>query len=538
MKILAWMLILCVPFAFAQPAPEEASEEITSAGKKTIFSEAAKQFATGKYSATVEELTTVERSPNQNKETLGLAAYWKGICYNRLQDFPNAIASFDKALGLDYKPVDIHYEYGQALYASEKFQDARIQFRESLKRKFKRAISLYYIGFLSRELGDKKKAVTFFKAIEKLPPEETKDVIQAAEYQIGDVYLEQVEKSKDAFRAVETYVIPQYKRALALNEESNLAQPIKEKIVELQRKYDLIMFNLRNGRPVANPAYFLRAAMDNGYDTNVTFAPTETTVSKAKQGSFYTKGEVFGRYTLYHENWFSVSPELRFNYTYYHHRVPEIYRNDNYYVAPALRTAYEYSAWSKPATILFDYDFSQSQRDVNAKKELVFSSRSNAFTIGNRFNYFSAGETTIKFRYRMFDSYNDASDSKAMSLSFEQTIAMNTNTLLLYSSIDRTRTNNEVFSTNAVTARADYIMSAGKWGAPSFGLMLTSNDPINNRSQRGRELLVNPNVRLTKSLSKNWRGTAKYDYQKNNSKDQAGFAYQKSVYSVEIEYLF
>lgn len=533
------MLILSVSMAFAQQPPEEeTSQEISRAGKNTVFAAAAKLFAAGKYSAAVEELTVVERLTGQNKENLGLASYWKGICYNRLQDYPNAINSFDKSLGLDYKPVDIHYEYGQALYAAEKYQEARIQFRESLKRKFKRAISLYYIGFLSRELGDRKKAVTFFKAIEKLPPEETKDVLQAAEFQIGDIYLDQVEKSKDAFRAVENYVIPQYRHALSINEDSNLATPIKEKIIDLQRKYDLIMFNLRNGRPVANPAYLLRAALDNGYDTNVTFAPTETTISKSKQSSMYTKGEVFGRYTAYHENYFSISPEVRFNYTRYHNRVKEIYRNDNYYIAPALRTSYEYSLWKKPASFLVDYDFSQSQRDVNAKQKLEFSSRAHSVSIGNRFNYFNAGESTVRLRYRMFDSYNDASDSKAISLSFEQIIGMGNNTLLFYSSYDRTRTENKIFSTDAITARGDFIMSAGKLGAPSFGLMLTSNDPINNRSNRGRELLLNPNARLTKSFSRNWRGTVKYDYQKNNSKDEAGFAYTKSVYGVELEYLF
>ena len=533
------MLILSVSFSFAQTDAEEPVQEITQAGKKSVFASAARHYAEGKYSAAVEDLSAVEKAPGQSKENLGLAAYWKGICYNRLQDFPNAIASFDKALGQDYKPVDIHYEYGQALYAAEKYQDARLQFRESLKRKFKRAISLYYIGFLSRELGDRKKAVTFFKAIEKLPKEETKDILQASEFQIGDIYLEQVEKSRDAFRAVEKYVIPQYKRALAINEESNLAQPIREKIVELQRKYDLILFNLRNGRPVSNPPYILRASLDNGYDTNVTFAPAETTISKAKQGSLYTKGEVFGKYTFYQDNWATISPELRFNYTYYHHRIPEIYRNDNYYVAPAIRSTYEYTAFNKPASILLDYDFSQSQRDVNAKKKLEFSSRAHSISLGDRFSYFASGETTVRLKYRLFDSYNDASDSKTISLVFEQIIGLKANTLLLYSSYDRTRTESDVFSTDSITVRGDFLMAAiGRWGSPSIGLMLTSTDPVNNRSQRGRELLFNPNARLSKVFGKNWRGSVKYDYQNNNSKDEEGFAYKKSVYGVEVEYLF
>lgn len=541
MKLLARMLIFSITISFAYAQESEApSVEISSAAKEqSLFKTAGQLFSSGKYKATIEELSSIEQKRNLNNAALGLIAYWKGISYNRLQDYPKSIESFDRALSFDYKPVDLHYEYGQALYASEKYQEARIQFRESLRRKFKRGICLYYIGYISRELGDRKKAVTFFKAIEKLPPAESAEVLQAAEFQIGDVYLDQVEKSRDAFRAVEHYVIPQYRRALAVNETSNLAQPIREKIIELQRKYDLIMFNLRNGRPTLNPPYFLRASLENGMDTNVTFSPTETTVSKSKQSSLYTKGDVLGRYTFYHENWMSIAPELRFNYTYYHNRVPEIYRNDNYLVAPAIRTAYEHTLWNKPASTLVDYDFSQAQRDVNAEKKLVFSSRSHTFMLGERFNFFSRGESILRLRYRLFDSYSDASDSKTVSLVYEQVVGLGLNTLLLYASYDRTKVTNDAFDTNSMTLRGDFILSRiGSLGTPSFGLSLTSTDPVNDRSNRGRELLVNPNARLSKLFGKNWRGNLKYDYQDYNSKDKDSFAYKKSVYSVEIEYLF
>ena len=53
---------------------------------------------------------------------------------------------------------------------------------------------------------------------------------QASEMQIGDLYLEEVEKSPDAFKSVENFVIPQYEKALELDPESNLAGVIKEKI--------------------------------------------------------------------------------------------------------------------------------------------------------------------------------------------------------------------------------------------------------------------------------------------------------------------
>lgn len=525
--------------AFAQ----DRSTEIDKASTSRLYQKAAQLYAEGKYESVVSELTDIEKKLSStsapNKSDLGFIAYWLGLTNSRLQEFPEAILQFNKALVLEYSPQDLNYEYGQALYAMERYSEARIQFKESLKKKFKRGVSLYYIAYLSKELGDKKKAVTFFKAVDRLGPEEAGEVKQASEMIIGDIYLEQVEKHPDAFRAVETYVIPQYQKAFEVDEKSKLASVIKEKIIELQRKYDLVLFKMRNGRPTLIPPYFLRVALEVGQDSNVTFSPTETTVSKSKQNSIYSKNDVFGRYTFYHKNYLSIAPELRFNYTRYYNRVAEIYRNDNYLVAPAIRSAYEHDWRGKAASVLFDYDFSQSQRDVEANKKLQFSSRSHTFMLGERINYFQSGETIVRLRHRVFDSYQDDNDGTTSSLVFEQIKTMGINTLIFYFSYDRLRNENEIYNTNSVSLRTDYIMARFRdWFTPSIGLGLTSTDPINARSTRGRELLINPNARLSKTIGKNWRANLKYDYQQNNSKDKSNFAFKKHTYSFELEYLF
>jgi tetratricopeptide (TPR) repeat protein len=538
MRFLAWMLILSVSMmAYAQ----ENSSEINAASKNTLFKTAVDYFAQGKYQSTVDELKAIESSagPQASKQTLGLIHYWKGICYNRLQDFAESIASFDKSLQLEYAPVDIHYEYGQALFAAEKLSEARIQFRESLKRKFKRGVSLYYIGYISKEMGERKKAYTFLKSIEKLDDSESKEVKQAAEMQIGDIYLEQVEKRSDAFKSVESTVIPQYLKAMEIEPESPLAPVIQDKILKLQRKYDLILFKLRNGRPTLIPPYFVRISQEFGMDSNVTFSPADTTISKSKQSSGYSKTDFIGRYTFYHKDFFSLAPELRFNNTYYFNRVPEIYRNDNYLIAPAIRTAYEHEFFQKPASFLADYDYSEARRDVDAEKKLKFSSRAHTLMVGERFNYFDGGETILRLRHRLLDSYLAASDSQTTSLVIEQIKSLKVHTLLFYASYDMMRVKNDTFDTNAFTFRTDVIFARVRdWFTPSFGFSITSTDPINNRSARGRELLINPSGRISKTFRKNWRANLKADYQKNNSKDSENFAYKKTIYAFELEYLF
>lgn len=540
MKLLAWMLIWTLSFG---AIAENLTSGMEGVSTNSIFKNASILFSQGKYETTVQELnsieTTLKNKNETNKATYGLISYWRGICYNRLQDFPEAIKNFDRSLGLDYAPTDLHYEYGQALYASEKLSEARLQFRESLKRKFKRGVSLYYIGYISKEMGERKKAFSFFKSINKLNEDEAKEVRQAAEMQIGDIYLEQVEKHGDAFKAVEEIVIPQYQKALDVDRESSLAPVIQDKIVKLQGKYDLILFSLRNGRPALNPPYFLRAATEIGMDDNVTFAPADTTISSSDQASTYAKADFIGRYTFYYQDYISIAPEFRFNRTYYFNRVPEIYRNDNMLFAPALRGAYEHTLWKKPASFLLDYDYNETRRDVNAKEELVFSSRSHTLMVGERFNYWDWGESIVRLRHRILDSYISTSNSTTTSLVFEQIKTFTLSTLLLYFSYDRMRVEDSSFDTDSLTARGDILFpNIRGWFTPSVGLALTVTDPINNKAARGTEILFNPSARISKVFKKNWRANLKYEYQKNNSKDTENFAYTKSSYAFELEFLY
>jgi tetratricopeptide (TPR) repeat protein len=536
MKRIVLLLVLCVSFSI-HAQKDVVGKEISEASKLPQFKEVTLAYSQGKYQRAIQELSSLELITS-DKSQLGLIAYWKGVCFNRLQDFANSITSFDKSLQLGYVPVDLNYEYGQALYAADMLQEARLQFRESIKKKFKRAVSLYYIGFISKELGEKKKAVAFLKAIEKLDESEAKDVRQASEFQIADIYLEQVEKHPDAFRAVESYVIPQYELALSIDRESSLAPKIQRKILELQQKYDLILFKLRNGRDTLVPPYFLRFAAEVGRDSNVTFSPTGQEVAESEKSSLYAKTDAMGRYTFYYGDMISISPEMRFSYTRYLNRIEEIYRNDNYILAPALRNTYEHTLWKKPASFILDYEYNDARRDIEAKEELDFAFRSHTMTIGERFNFFSWGESTVRLKYRVFDSYDDNSDSRNIGLSWEQLKSFPVSMLLLFASYDQSRVEDESYDNDSLNLRADWILPSFRgWFSPSVGLGFSYIDPIND-AVRGTEYLINPSLRLSRSLGKNLRSTLRYDFQNYKSDDEDNFAYRKHVYALELEYVF
>jgi hypothetical protein len=237
---------------------------------------------------------------------------------------------------------------------------------------------------------------------------------------------------------------------------------------------------------------------------------------------------------LYYKNFFSIAPETRFNYTRYFHRIPEIFRNDNYFFAPAIRTAYEHSLFGNAASTLLDYDFNYAQRDVHGTEKLEFSSRAHVFMLGERFKFFSSGETVLRLKERFFESYISLSNSKTQSLVVEQTVGLKSSTLLLYSSLDRTRVNREIFDSNALTMRADWLLPSFRdWFNPSVGLGITLTDPINDRSNRGPEKNLNPSLKFSKVLGKGFRLNSRLEHQQNISKDQKNFYYKKNIISTK-----
>jgi hypothetical protein len=499
-------------------------------------------YSSGKYEKASEELQNIYNDYYQNNRsdyhTRGFISYWLALSYSKNLDFPKAIKYFKKALELKFHEKDLYYEFAQALFASDKLHEAKIYFNESFKEGFKIGVSLYYMAYISKEIGEITNAKNLYLAISKLPKEESKDVLQASLFQTVDIIYEETEKSQKSVNLIEEFIIPKYESVLKIDENSYLAPKIKEKIIELQKKYQLVLFQLRNGRPTVFPRTFLRVAQEISYDTNVVFAPTETTLTKSELASPFSKTEVFGRHTFYYKDYLGLSPELRFNYSRFFNREDNIKKNDNLVLSPSLRSSYEHKLFSKPASFLIDYEFTHIERDLYAEDTLKFASRSHALMFGERFSYFEAGATTLRFKFRKFESYLESTNSQTMSLILEQSINLKTGSALFYSSLDKTNVEDENFNTNAFTLRGDYLSPPIKNFNPSLGLAFTASDPVNNRSTRGLEKLINPGVRVGRRIDKYWGLNFKYDYFNNISKDKENFGYEKHQAGLELDYIF
>ncbi len=522
-RILFLLLLWVTPVVAVTPVEEEA---------RVLFFRGKYQAALAK----INEALTVAEIPLTRK---GFLYYWKGVSASRLQDFGLAVESFQSALSHAYRSNDLPYELGQAYYGASQLPEAKVQFMESVREKYKVSTSLYYIGHISRELELRDDARLAWDAARSVSDSDAKETHQASALQLSDLDLEVAEEGSDVFRKIEGKVIPGYEAVAKMNPDSPLAGEARKKILALQKKYNLVLFQLRNGRPTLLPPFFLRGAIEGGYDTNVTFTPQETTISEARQGSAFSKAEFFTRYTFYIKDFISLSPEFRTNVTHYYNRTPEIYRNDNYLIAPALRGTHEHSLFSRPAAFLFEYDFNHSERDVSGLERYDFSSHAHIFGIGERFRLLAAGDTVIRLRRRNFESFLPQSSSAARGLTIEQTLPLVKSVILLTAGYEQIRVNDEAFSTNVQTYRADWIIpEVWRKFSLSPGLSLALTDPINDRKKRGMETLLNPSLRISRKITKGLGLTLRVEHTDNRSKDDERFSYKRNLAALELEFVY
>lgn len=503
--------------------------------KEELIAKFYNDFKSASYVNSLATLESLEKIPGQE----AFSYYWKGVILNKLQRYVDAAKEFQKAESFKANFKDMYYEYGQALYAADNLELARKAFGKSVMNKHMTATSLYYMGFISQNLEDYKTAVKYYKEIESLPIEEKKDVVQASQFQIGEVYLVQAEKDSKPKKLVKKFVIPQFKTAYNTDAHSGLADQIKKRIEEIEIKHGLLIDKMANGRPTNKPRLYLKLAEEFKYDSNVILQTSGTQNVAEDKSAPISKTEVMARYSFYPNHRFSIIPEFKWNYSKHYGDQPKIYKNDNYTLAPAVRSSYEYVMFGKMSSHLFDYDYNYNARDVYQKKDLQFNNRSYTFMFGQKWNFFAFGETTLRYKKKQFYSYLETGDTKTVTFGLEQLVNLpRGNVLFIIASFDQNKVRDNSQDTDVKMLRLDWIVPRIKdWVTPTLSYTYMLNDPIYQREDRGVEKMQTPGIKLTRAFGK-VRANAKYEYTKNVSKNKLLYDYEKQVYGLELEYLF
>lgn len=534
-KILILLFMLSLNTAYSQTKTEK------------IINIVLKQFENGKYNKSLEVLNKFSKKlENKNSKKAnqlkGLLNYWKGMSYSRINEFDKAIEYFSKAIELKYETEDLFYEYGQVLYVNEKYYEAQKAFKKSFDQGHKRGVSLYYIGFISQELKNYKKAVSYYSMIEKLSDDEKKDVLQASRMQIADLYLLQVEKLPDAFSSIQKYVIPQYQKALDWDKESTLAKDIQIKIRSIQKKYELLLFKMRNGKPTSIPPYYLRANILYGSNDNVSTLSKESKASKTSEdySSNYITTGLFGRYSFYPNSSFSLSPELSASYTKYLSDNDNIIIYNNYFFKSALKMNYEHIYNSAPATFYIDLDYTYNADDTDADKTLEFSDSIVGITLSEEMQIFQGNPTTFRIGYSQTEGEDSSDSLDEYNFTLEQVYISGTSTWFWYNDFSLTRykeISSEQFNSNKFTTRLDYIMST-LWGLfnPSLYTSLAATNYIED-SERGVTNLTTYGLNLNRPLFSKWYGTLDMSYSTQTGKSESD-EYDQTIISFNLEYIY
>jgi hypothetical protein len=473
---------------------------------ETFIQSVVEQFEAGKYQEALGEIALLLKNKEiaSHPRSRGLLLYWKGLTNIRLNEYDEGIENLSEAIKLKFKSKDIHYEFGQALYVSERLKEARLAFRESVRNKYKTGVSLYYIAFISQQLKDYKKAVGFYSMIEKLGKKEKKDVLQASRMQTADIYLAQVEKLPNSFSSIEKYVIPQYRKALKVDADSKLAEQIQKKIIEIQKRYDLLVFKMRNGRATSFPRFFVRGNLGYSIDDNVTSTAEDTkeNLDEDDYKSGYLDAGIYSRYTLYPNSSFSVSPEINLNYRKYSSDSDSIKPYNSLSATVGVQVNVEHSFKQSPATTYLNVDYTYKEDDANFDDTLEKSSDTLSFTISEEVQFWVDNPTTFRYRLTQTEAVDEEFSFNTHSIIWEQVLSLSNLSIFFYTAFDlNSYENNSDLDNSALTLRGDLLF-------PTFFNLFNPNLYISilktnysNDSERAEQSLIEYGATLSRPLT-------------------------------------
>lgn len=499
-----------------------------------------KLFKSGQYP---KALSALESIPPANNPLVS-KAYLAGLSYSRMQEYDKAIAQFEIAIREKNNSTDLYYEYGQALYASNELKKARVAFKTSAEMKFNRPASLYYVAHISQILEEHEMARDYYTLAIKDKASDAK-MKQISQFQLGETLLAiartKSDQPADLLRRVERFILPMLTSAYNLDKRSSLAPEINQRISEIMQEFNLDPNILANGRKI-NPKRY------NGYlsqkirmDDNVSLVSEENNVQQSKKSSFIFESEAYGSYDFVLKKRFIISPEARLTFIQHSNQSDaEVYQNDSFVMNFSLKNKYEHKIKELPASFIFDIDYSKTNKDWQAQKKREFYARSTTFTIGESFNYFDFGDTTVKLKRKNYIGANEQISNHTTVLSADQIIFLPIQHLIvgLFEADFIDNFNAPSTNTNTFLFRLDYIIPEI---LPTYTLAMafaaTMTDTLEQKETRGTEISWNPSLDITKDLTDKSKISFNYDYTKSTS-DSADYSYGKSVFTTEYRYSF
>lgn len=495
-------------------------------------------FQKGDYAQAIEEAKKISGDSD------GAVSFFIANAYAKMQELDKALPYYRKAVAAKNPSPSLHYDFGQALFASRQMKEAEASFKRSIVANFKVGASAYYVAFINQLMENADAARDFYSRVQKMRQDPDK-VKQPALYQLAEMERERVsaDAKSDQARARVVYekALPLYKRARDFESGTATAEQAGAKVKEIEDAYSAIAARMRNGNPMPVKSYTLRLSQDFGYDSNVVTQADQALIEVSNKDSFLTKTSLLAKYQMDFRRTFSVIPELNAVTTLYTRRsTPRVYQNDNISLSPALRTKYEHFSGRKAATALFDIEFNLMLRDYLQAHKFPFYSRYFNLVVGERVNWFATGSTTLKASMKLYESYDPARNFYSPQISLQQNVK-------IFGTWDLSNT----FTADYAHARDDindeknYKFRQSATLTKLFervdvtpGYSVTLKDTMKQKGARGNELLINPSVELARTFLEWIDGSFEYSFSKNLSKAKTQYQYTKHEFRLGVAHSF
>jgi tetratricopeptide (TPR) repeat protein len=499
---------------------------------------ALEDFKKGSYQRVIKNIKNI----NGNNNILKTKNYLLALSYNRVQEFDLAINHFKKTLRLGQDAKDVYYEFGQALYANNDLGKSRTAFKKSYERNYKKDSSLYYMGHISQILEQPKRAKSYYV---KLVKSKTADInlVQVGRFQLAEVLLTMARGNSEDRRLVKKFVLPQMDKALKVDESSSLAPEIYARKKEIEREFGLDPNILYNGRRVNSKRWNASISQKFVYDNNISLTSDLPSAAATLEDSFIFRTNISADYNWILKKKYIIKPVLDYEFKKHTNRDSEpIKTQDSFDVTPGLRNSFEHKLFNNPASLLFDITYNYSGRYRVDTDSRSFYSRYLNFSFGEKFKFFSKGETSFKIKFKDLKSNTKDQDSKTTSFSFDQVyLTLRGNIVLFLFSYDAMDTYNKTSSsTNTSLFRFDFINPTL---LPNInlhlGMSMSFIDYVDaaESTSRGVEKTFTPMIKLTKKVTKKLKFSVSYEYTKNTSLKE-DYKYTKHVTTSALKYNF
>lgn len=535
------LLVLACALCLALAALS-ARAAISEKNQKTL-AEAFAQFNKGAYPKAIELAESIQTDDNETRASVNLLL---GNAQAKLQAFDKASEYYQKAMKNGSKAPSLHYDLGQALFATQKLKEAEQEFRKSIIAKFKMGASAYYIAYIRSVLDDKPGAKDFYTRITKLQndPDKVKQssLLQIAELALDEANAMREDKTKKAARKklLEGQVLTLYRRARDYDPNTPIAEQAKARITEVEGQLEEFVERMRNGNPLPRQRYTLSVSQDFTYDTNVTTQADQALIQVSNVDALIWKTGLMAKYQFAPSTAFSVIPELASSIAYYSRRsTPSIFQNDNASISPALRVKYEHWSGGKPATLQFDEEFNLTLRDYTYAHQLPFYTRSYNTALSERVKWFNTGNTTLKAAIKFTEYYDPSKNAYVPSVSLTQLVSMFGTALVNTFTFDyqHARDDNNDERNYRYRGSLNFSQVFEKVDvSPSFSMFV--KDTMKQKGTRGNETNIAPNIALNRGLGKNLDGVLEYTWTKNFSLSKNVYQYTKGEFHFGMTYNF